>query len=80
MSHQVEPQIGLGRAIRHFRVERKMSQEQLGLDASLHPTWISRIESGAINPRWGNIKRIAGVLGVSLSQLATLAEDLDPKK
>lgn len=54
-----------------------MSQEQLGLDAGIHPTWISHIESGRINPKWGNVQRIAEVLGVRLSELALLAEELD---
>jgi len=77
MSNQAEPQPGLAEAIRRFRMQRQMSQEQLGLDAGLHPTWISRIESGQINPKWGNVKAIARVLGVRLSDLAALAEDLD---
>jgi len=54
-----------------------MSQEQLGLDAGIHPTWISHIESGRINPKWGNVQRIADVLGLRLSELAAMAEDLD---
>ena len=77
MSHQVEPQNGLAQAIRRLRTERRLSQEQLGLDAGIHPTWISHIESGRINPKWGNVQRIAEVLGVRLSELATLAEDLN---
>ncbi len=56
-----------------------MSQEQLGLDAGIHPTWISHIESGRINPKWGNVQRIADVLGLRLSELAAMAEDLDVK-
>lgn len=77
MSNQVEPQPGLAEAIYRFRTKRQMSQEQLGLDAGLHPTWISRIESGQINPKWGNVKAIARVLDVRLSELAALAEELD---
>ena len=79
MSNQVEPQPGLAEAIHRFRMKRQLSQEQLGLEAGLHPTWISRIESGQINPKWGNVKAIARVLEVRLSELAALAEDLDLK-
>jgi len=79
MSNQVQPQNGLAQAIRRLRKERRMSQEQLGLDAGIHPTWISHIESGRINPKWGNVQRIADVLGLRLSELAAMAEDLDVK-
>lgn len=56
-----------------------MSQEQLGLEAGIHPTWISHIESGRINPKLGNVQRIAEVLGVRLSELAAMAEEVDLK-
>lgn len=42
----------------------------------MHPTWISHIESGRINPTWGNVRRIASGLGVPLPELARLAEEL----
>lgn len=54
-----------------------MSQEELGLEAGIHPTWVSHLESGRVNPKWGNVKRIAAVLGVRLSELTVLAEDLE---
>lgn len=54
-----------------------MSQEELGLEAGIHPTWISHIESGRINPKLKNVQRIAEVLDLRLSELAALAEDFD---
>lgn len=79
MPRRDDPQIGLGKAIRAFRQESKLSQEALGQRADIHPTWISHIESGRINPTWGNVRRIARGLGVELSQLAARAEDLESK-
>jgi transcriptional regulator with XRE-family HTH domain len=79
MSHQVEPQIGLAQAIRRLRTERQLSQEELGLEAGIHPTWISHLESGRVNPKWGNVRRIATVLEVRVSELAEMAEDLEPE-
>lgn len=79
MPRREEAQIGLARAIRRLRKTRGLSQEALGLDAGIHPTWISHIESGRINPTWGNVRRIAIGLGVPLVELATLAEDLEHK-
>lgn len=72
-----DPQIGLGKAIRQLRKEGQLSQEALGMLADIHPTWISHMESGRVNPTWGNVRRIAGGLRVPLSVLAALAEDLE---
>jgi transcriptional regulator with XRE-family HTH domain len=77
MPRRDEPQIGLSKAIRQLRRETHLSQEALGLRADIHPTWISHLESGRVNPTWGNVRRIAIGLRVSLSELAALAEDLE---
>jgi transcriptional regulator with XRE-family HTH domain len=79
MPRRDDPQIGLGKAIRKFRQEIKLSQEALGNRAEIHPTWISHIESGRINPTWGNVRRIAAGLKVPLEQLAALAEEFERK-
>ena len=79
MPRQEEPQIGLSKAIRQLRKEVHLSQEALGLSAGIHPTWISHIESGRVNPTWGNVRRIALGLKVPLDELAALAEDLEVK-
>ncbi|HET9197253.1 MAG TPA: helix-turn-helix transcriptional regulator [Solirubrobacterales bacterium] len=77
MPRREEPQIGLSKAIRQLRREIHLSQEALGLRADIHPTWISHIESGRVNPTWGNVRRIAGGLRVPLHVLAELAEALE---
>jgi transcriptional regulator with XRE-family HTH domain len=74
-----DPQIGLAKAIRHLRKEGQLSQEALGLLADIHPTWISHLESGRVNPTWGNVRRIAKGLRVPLSELAALAEDFESR-
>jgi transcriptional regulator with XRE-family HTH domain len=79
MPRRDDPQIGLGKAIRQLRTEGHLSQETLGHRADIHPTWISHIESGRINPTWGNVRRIAKGLKVPLTELADLAEDLERK-
>ena len=78
MAPRTEPQPGLGKAIRQLRTDRGLSQEEVGKGAGIHPTWISHIESGRNNPAWGSVRRIAAALGVSLSELAGLAERLEP--
>jgi transcriptional regulator with XRE-family HTH domain len=79
MPRQEDPQVGLSKAIRQLRREVKLSQEALGLMVGIHPTWISHIESGRVNPTWGNVRRIADGLQVPLPLLAALAEDLEAK-
>jgi transcriptional regulator with XRE-family HTH domain len=79
MPRRDDPQIGLGKAIRTLRNEAELSQEELGSKADIHPTWISHIESGRINPTWGNVRRIAYGLGVELKDLAERAEQLEKK-
>lgn len=79
MPRREEPQVGLAKAIRQLRREVELSQEALGLMAGIHPTWISHIESGRVNPTWGNVRRIAVGLRVPLPELAALAEDLEAK-
>ncbi len=77
MPRRDDPQIGLGKAIRSLRRERGLSQEALGNEAEIHPTWISHIESGRINPTWGNVRRIARGLDMPLERLAALAEEFE---
>jgi transcriptional regulator with XRE-family HTH domain len=77
MPRRDDPQVGLGRAIRTLRHKAQLSQEALGERAEIHPTWISHIESGRINPTWGNVRRIAYGLKVDLRELAELAEKLE---
>jgi transcriptional regulator with XRE-family HTH domain len=79
MPRRDDPQLGLGKAIRALRKESQLSQETLGERADIHPTWISHIESGRINPTWGNVRRIAGGLEVPLARLAEVAEDYEKK-
>jgi transcriptional regulator with XRE-family HTH domain len=77
MPRREDPQVGLGMAIRQFRHKKKLSQEALGEKAEIHPTWISHIESGRINPTWGNVRRIARGLEIKLAELAEEAEKLE---
>ncbi len=76
MAPRSDPQVALGHAIRQTRLSRDLSQEEVAHRADLHPTWLSHIESGR-NPAWGTVRRIAGALGVEVSELARLAEEIE---
>jgi len=72
-----EPQKGLGEAVRQLREEAAMSQKELAERVGMSPSWVSRIESGQYDPSWGNMRRIAQGLGVSLETLSEISEDLE---
>lgn len=79
MAPRSDPQIALGQAIRQTRLARGLSQEQVAHGADLHPTWLSHIEGGS-NPAWGTVRRIAFALGVEVSELARLAEEIEARE
>lgn len=79
MPPRSEPQPGLGSAIKEIRLEKGLSQEELGHRAEIHPTWISHIESGRNNPAWGSVRRIAAALDLKLSDLVVRAEALEDR-
>ncbi|GAA0985119.1 helix-turn-helix domain-containing protein [Nocardioides aquaticus] len=73
----------LGRAIRGFREDMDLSQQQLGERAGYSKgpgagVSISRVESGQMRPGAARLQRIAGTLGVSMDVLAEAAERLAP--
>jgi len=64
----------LGKAVRHFRIERGDTQEALAHDAGITVGHLSKIERGQANPTWETIQAIAGALKVSVPRLAERAE------
>ncbi len=59
----------LGKRIRKYRRERKMSQEELADRVGLHYTTISRIERGISNSPVQTVEKIAKVLKIKMSDL-----------
>jgi transcriptional regulator with XRE-family HTH domain len=41
-------------------------------------TSLARLESGRVNPSWATVRGIARALDVPMSELAALADELDP--
>jgi transcriptional regulator with XRE-family HTH domain len=69
-----EGQRGLAKAVQELRSQAELSQAALAERADLTPPRIAEIESGDHDPVWGDIRRIAEALDVSLEQLTELAE------
>lgn len=59
--------IWIGSRIRHFRLERALSQEELAGICELHRTYIGSCERGEKNITINNLYKISKALGVSLS-------------
>ncbi|TML25807.1 MAG: helix-turn-helix transcriptional regulator [Actinobacteria bacterium] len=67
----------MGRAIRGYRVDRHLSQEELAHRSGMHRTYLGGIERGERNPSFTNIRRLANALGVSPSDLLARGERLE---
>jgi transcriptional regulator with XRE-family HTH domain len=72
-----EPQSGLGKAVRSLRDEAGITQATLAEQAELPLALIEEIESGRADPAWGDMRRVAAALRVSLEALAELAEEFE---
>jgi transcriptional regulator with XRE-family HTH domain len=64
----------LGKAVRHFRVERDETQEALAHKAGITVGHLSKIERGKANPTWETLEAVAAALDLSVSRLAKQAE------
>ncbi len=77
MRSSERPQPALGKAVRELRRKRGATQEALARDAELTTATLSLIERGEANPTWDTLKKIAKALGVSVAELAKLAEKFE---
>ena len=58
-----------GERIRYFRVLKRLSQEELALNAGINPTYIGHIERGLKCPTIDTLNKICIALNITLSQL-----------
>jgi transcriptional regulator with XRE-family HTH domain len=74
MRRSSRPQPALGLAVKQVREKKGETQEVVAQRAGIAIPTLSTIESGGANPTWATVGDIAAALGVSVSQLAKLAE------
>lgn len=79
MAPTSNPQPALGKALRQIREREGLTQEEVGLNAGIDPTWVSKIERGHNNPAWGTVRRLAIALNVKMLELVALAERFEPE-
>lgn len=72
-----EPQSGLGRAVQTLREKAGIDQATLADRTELPPSLIAELESGLSDPTWGDMRKVAEALGVSLEALSELAEEFE---
>jgi len=60
---------GFGKTLRRLRIAKKLTQEELGLEAGLRRTFISSLELGQKQPSLETVQKLAAVLELSLSKL-----------
>lgn len=72
-----QQQPALGKAVRQLRRKRGLKQEALAYEAGITIGTVSLLERGVSNPTWATVKAIAARLGVSMAELAKLANQLE---
>jgi transcriptional regulator with XRE-family HTH domain len=67
-------QQALGKAIRDLRKKQGDNQAALAEEAGITSNMLSLIERGEGNPSWTTVEGIAKALGISVAELAKVAE------
>ena len=75
----------LGKRVHELRAAKNWSQEEFAHVSGLHRTYIGQIERGEKNISFGNLSKVAGVLGITMSELLSGLEaggalDMEPKR
>lgn len=79
-SYDSELLIALGRAVRHTRKAKKMTQEDLGGAAQLDGKYIGKIENGKRNITMINLEKICIGLNMEAHELFKIGYDLSKKR
>ena len=64
-----------GQVLKKLRMERNLSQEQLGEDSGVDQTYISLLERGLRQPTLPTLYRLCDALDITLSKLIRELED-----
>lgn len=59
----------IGDKIRKVREAKGLSQKQVALSLAMDQAQYSRVENGKTDPSFSNVSKIAGALGIELSEL-----------
>lgn len=70
----------IGEVVRDLRRKADLTQEDLAERAGVHTTWISKIESGRVDPKLTTVEGLAEGLDMPAGRLVALAERSRPEK
>jgi transcriptional regulator with XRE-family HTH domain len=70
----VTPEDAFAKALREIRLERGVSQENLGFESGYHRTYMSMLERGKVNPSLRTILSLAAVLDVPAVEIIRRVE------
>jgi transcriptional regulator with XRE-family HTH domain len=76
----VNPKRAFGEAVRRLRTSQSISQEKLAELAGIHRTYIGDVERGKRNIALLNMVKIAGALGLHLSELIVDMEQSNDRR
>ena len=68
----------IGERIHDFRVQRKMSQEELALASEIHPAYLGRLERGEKCPTVDTLYKVSQGLKIPLSELLNITAEINP--
>jgi transcriptional regulator with XRE-family HTH domain len=68
----------VARNIRKLRVKRKLSQENLAVDAQIDRTYVSRLERGMENPTVAVLERLAEALECKIGDFFVIPAANEP--
>lgn len=74
----MDTRLVIGWNLKRLRVEQKITQERLALDASIDRAYVGRVERGKENVTVSTLEALAKVLGVSVGQLFIEPDKLRP--
>lgn len=64
--NRLEPEFELASSLMQARIDKKLTQAELAERAGVSQVMIARLESGASNPTFATLSKVAGVLGKEL--------------
>ena len=64
-------QVDIGGRIRYFRHLRKLSQEQLALQAGINPAFLGHLERGLKSPTITTLEKLVKALDITFEELFT---------
>lgn len=74
MRREERIKLAFGMAVRGFRANARLSQEQLAAKAGLNRTYVGDVERGERNIAIANMQKLAKALGVQLSDVVRWME------